>query len=53
MTTLTELDLYDNQIEQIRGLDSLVNLELLDLSYNRIRAIEGTRKIENYHTFVF
>lgn len=41
MTTLTELDLYDNQIEQIRGLDALVNLEILDLSYNRIRAIEG------------
>ncbi|KAI6183740.1 UBP-type domain-containing protein [Aphelenchoides bicaudatus] len=41
MTTLTELDLYDNQIEQIRGLDALVNLETLDLSYNRIKSIEG------------
>ena len=43
--TLVELDLYDNQIAQIRGLDALVNLEQLDLSYNRIRSIEGAFQI--------
>lgn len=38
---LTELDLYDNQIEKIQGLDALENLEILDFSHNRIRKIEG------------
>jgi hypothetical protein len=27
VTTLRELDLYDNQISKIEGLDALVNLE--------------------------
>lgn len=55
--TLTQLDLYDNQITRIDGLDALVNLECvarshllalipyshrhLDLSYNRLRKIEN------------
>uniref|UniRef100_A0A914CCI1 Uncharacterized protein n=1 Tax=Acrobeloides nanus TaxID=290746 RepID=A0A914CCI1_9BILA len=39
--TLTELDLYDNQLTEIKGLDALVNLKVLDLSYNRLRKIEG------------
>jgi protein phosphatase 1 regulatory subunit 7 len=38
---LTELDLYDNQLTEIKGLDALVNLKVLDLSYNRLRKIEG------------
>ncbi len=29
LTTLTHLELYDNQIEKIENLDSLVNLELV------------------------
>ncbi|RCN45576.1 leucine Rich repeat-containing domain protein [Ancylostoma caninum] len=35
LTTLTELDLYENQIEAIENLHTLVNLKKLDLSFNR------------------
>ncbi|KAH7721497.1 leucine Rich Repeat family protein [Aphelenchoides avenae] len=44
-TTLTELDLYENQIAEISGLDALVNLEILDISYNRLRKIQGLTKL--------
>ena len=39
--TLRELELYDNQISKLENLESLVNLEILDVSHNRIRKIEG------------
>ncbi|KAL2112734.1 hypothetical protein VUR80DRAFT_6616 [Thermomyces stellatus] len=39
--TLTELDLYDNLITRIRGLDDLTNLTSLDLSFNKIRHIKN------------
>ena len=39
--TLTELDLHDNHITEIRGLDALVNLEVLNVSHNRLTRIEG------------
>lgn len=32
---ITDLDLNENQITKIEGLTDLVNLETLDLSYNR------------------
>lgn len=38
--TLKELDLYDNLITRIRGIDELVNLTTLDLSFNKIRHIK-------------
>ncbi|KAB8349803.1 hypothetical protein FH972_023816 [Carpinus fangiana] len=38
--TLTELDLYDNAIAHIKGLDDLTNLETLDLSFNSIKHIK-------------
>ncbi|KIH67753.1 leucine Rich repeat-containing domain protein [Ancylostoma duodenale] len=41
LTTLTELDLYENQIEAIENMHTLVNLKKLDLSFNRIREIKG------------
>ena len=41
LTSLTRLFLDNNFIEQISGLDSLVHLVWLDLSFNRIRRIEG------------
>ncbi|KHJ84214.1 leucine Rich repeat-containing domain protein [Oesophagostomum dentatum] len=41
LTKLTELDLYENQIEAIENLETLVNLKKLDLSFNRIREIKG------------
>ncbi|KAH7696310.1 leucine Rich Repeat family protein, partial [Aphelenchoides avenae] len=59
--TLTELDLCGNQITEIRGLDALVNLEALDVSYNYLRKIEaksirlmhnGIRKIGGLETLV-
>lgn len=38
--SLTELDLYDNAIAHIKGLDALPNLTTLDLSFNSIRHIK-------------
>lgn len=37
---LQELDLYDNLIGHIRGLDELTNLKSLDLSFNKIKHIK-------------
>ena len=37
--TLTELDLRDNEIERIEGLETLRRLEMLDVSYNTIRKV--------------
>lgn len=31
------------QITEIKGLEALVNLKVLDLSYNRISKIQGSR----------
>ena len=39
--TLQDLDLYDNLISQIEGLDELVNLTSLDLSFNKIKRIKN------------
>ncbi|KAK1455300.1 protein phosphatase 1 regulatory subunit SDS22 [Colletotrichum abscissum] len=38
--TLEDLDFYDNLISHIRGLDDLVNLTSLDLSFNKIKHIK-------------
>lgn len=38
---LEELDLYDNLISTIRGLDTLTNLRTLDLSFNKIKHIKN------------
>ncbi|KAI0099262.1 hypothetical protein GGR51DRAFT_565081 [Nemania sp. FL0031] len=38
--TLKELDLYDNLISHIRGLDDLTELTYLDLSFNKIKHIK-------------
>lgn len=37
LSTLRKVELYDNQIEQISGLERLSNLIILDLSFNAIR----------------
>ncbi|KAF4589411.1 Protein phosphatase 1 regulatory subunit SDS22 [Ophiocordyceps camponoti-floridani] len=39
-TTLRDLDLYDNLISHIRGLEQLPNLTSLDLSFNKIKHIK-------------
>ncbi|KAM0422796.1 hypothetical protein ACHAPD_001262 [Fusarium lateritium] len=38
--TLEDLDLYDNLISHIRGLDELTNLTSLDLSFNKIKHVK-------------
>jgi protein phosphatase 1 regulatory subunit 7 len=35
------LDLYDNRLKKIENLETLVNLEVLDLSFNNIKIIEN------------
>ncbi|KAJ8115011.1 hypothetical protein ONZ43_g4768 [Nemania bipapillata] len=40
-TTLQDLDLYDNLISHIRGLDEVTELTSLDLSYNKIKHIKN------------
>ena len=35
LTTLTELDLYDNILKKIEGIETLVNLEILDLRFEK------------------
>ncbi|XP_029293909.1 dynein regulatory complex subunit 3 [Cottoperca gobio] len=48
-TSLVKLGLNNNLIENIAGLDRLINLTWLDLSYNSIKKIEGLeslRKLE-------
>jgi protein phosphatase 1 regulatory subunit 7 len=39
-STLTELDLYDNLVGHIRGLEEFVGLKVLDLSFNKIKRIK-------------
>lgn len=39
LVLLTKLELYDNQIEAITGIETLVNLKILDLSFNVIREL--------------
>ncbi|KAH7717570.1 leucine-rich protein [Aphelenchoides avenae] len=39
--TLMELDLSGNRITEIRGLDALVNLEVSNVSFNRLKKVEG------------
>ncbi|ESZ98943.1 putative protein phosphatase 1 regulatory subunit SDS22 [Sclerotinia borealis F-4128] len=38
--TLTDLDLYDNLIAHIRGLEELTHLTSLDLSFNKLKHIK-------------
>ncbi|KMU77619.1 phosphatase 1 regulatory subunit 7 [Coccidioides immitis RMSCC 3703] len=43
--TLKDLDLYDNLISHIKGLDQLTNLTSLDLSFNNIKHIKNLSKL--------
>ena len=45
MEKLTKLQLDNNMIVSISGLDSLVNLVWLDLGFNKISKIEGLNKL--------
>jgi internalin A len=47
LSTLTELDLYDNQISDIKPLESLNNLTLLSLDNNKISDIKPLESLTN------
>ncbi|KAA1103503.1 hypothetical protein PGT21_020035 [Puccinia graminis f. sp. tritici] len=47
---LEELDLYDNQIAKIEGLENLHNLKTLDFSFNLIRRIENLDSLRSLTT---
>ncbi|KAL2023487.1 hypothetical protein VTK56DRAFT_2483 [Thermocarpiscus australiensis] len=51
--SLRELDLYDNLISHIRGLDDLVNLTSLDLSFNKIKHIKHVNHLTNLTDLYF
>ncbi|CAB3404262.1 unnamed protein product [Caenorhabditis bovis] len=53
LNNLVELDLYENQITEIKNLDNLVNLVKLDLSYNRIREIKGLENLKKLEVIYF
>ncbi|XP_049827206.1 leucine-rich repeat-containing protein 49 isoform X1 [Schistocerca gregaria] len=45
LSKLVFLDMYDNQLEKISGLESLENLRVLLMGKNRIRRIEGLNNL--------
>lgn len=51
--TLVDLNLAQNEISQICGLEALVELKRLDLSFNKIRALEGIENNALCETLVF
>lgn len=50
---LEELDLYDNLISTIRGLDTLTNLRTLDLSFNKIKHIKNLSNLNSLTELYF
>ncbi|KAI9171850.1 Protein phosphatase 1 regulatory subunit-like protein [Paramyrothecium foliicola] len=45
--TLEDLDLYDNLISHMRGLDDLTKLKSLDLSFNKIKHIKNINHLKD------
>lgn len=50
---LRELDLYDNLIGHIKGLEELNELEILDLSFNKIKHIKRVRHLKKLKEIYF
>ena len=50
---LLELDLYDNLISHIKGLDALTNLTSLDLSFNKIKHIKNVSHLSHLKELYF
>ncbi|KAK0659588.1 Protein phosphatase 1 regulatory subunit SDS22 [Lasiodiplodia hormozganensis] len=50
---LTELDLYDNLIAHIKGLDQFVGMENLDLSFNKIKHIKRVNHMKKLKDLYF
>lgn len=48
--TLEDVDLYDNLIGHIRGLDELTKLSILDLSFNKIKHIKNISHMHDLKT---
>lgn len=51
--TLEDLDFYDNLISHIRGLEDLVNLTSLDLSFNKIKHIKRVNHLKKLTDLYF
>ncbi|KAH0288830.1 L domain-like protein [Aureobasidium namibiae CBS 147.97] len=51
--TLQELELYDNLISHVKGLESFTELRSLDLSYNKIKHIKRVDHLNNLHHLYF
>ncbi|EOD46931.1 putative protein phosphatase pp1 regulatory subunit protein [Neofusicoccum parvum UCRNP2] len=51
--TLTELDLYDNMIAHIKGLDQFTGLDNLDLSFNKIKHIKRLNHMKKLKDLYF
>jgi Leucine-rich repeat (LRR) protein len=50
---LTELDLYDNLISHVKGLDEFHNLTSLDLSFNKIKHIKNVDHLKKLTDLYF
>jgi hypothetical protein len=50
---ITDLDLYDNLIKRINGLDKCAKLKSLDFSFNKIRKIRGVSHLKNLTDLYF
>jgi protein phosphatase 1 regulatory subunit 7 len=50
---LEELDLYDNLIKHVKGLDSFTGLKSLDLSFNKIKHIKRVKHLKNLTDLYF
>lgn len=51
--TLQELDLYDNLIAHIKGLENLTELKDLDLSFNKIKHIKRLNHLKKLKDLYF
>jgi Leucine-rich repeat (LRR) protein len=51
--SLTELDLYDNLISHIKGLEDFHNLTSLDLSFNKIKHIKNVSHLKKLTEIFF
>ncbi|KAI9719434.1 MAG: Protein phosphatase 1 regulatory subunit sds22 [Candelaria pacifica] len=51
--TLNDLDLYDNLISHIKGLDDLEHLTSLDLSFNKIKHIKNVGHLKQLKDIYF
>ena len=51
--TLKDLDLYDNLISHVQGLDNLKDLESLDLSYNKVKHIKNIKHLKDLKDLYF